>query len=182
MHDPLWGSIVLAHDSGTAARMTIAGESIPTSSIQRIGGAATRTDVPIGTRNPARLRLLIDDHDFDMHPAPGGFSRRSHRVTVTGRGHTWLFAAATPTAHRLVRGSRYTGGNEIGMFTEFEHAVTAEWTHDIRFAGIVADQEDSTPLDCSLGYLLAAAFGTGAQLMLFALFGNAVESIFPPGG
>ncbi|WP_433604888.1 hypothetical protein [Prescottella agglutinans] len=114
-----------------------------------------------------------------MRPAIGRFSRRSYRVDVTGHGHSWLFTPATATAHRLVQGSRYTGNNEIGMFTATENEVTVEWSQEVRFAGAVAGKVDSTPLDCALGYLLAAAFGTGAQLMLAAVVAGAAETLFP---
>lgn len=126
----------------------MSGESIPTSSIARTSDAAVRDDVPIGTRDGEHLRLLLDGKEFDVRPAISRFSRRSYRVDVTVHGHSWLFTPATATAHRLVQGSRYTGNNEIGVFTAAENEVTVEWSQEVRFAGAVAGKVDSTPLDC----------------------------------
>ncbi|OYD60983.1 hypothetical protein [Rhodococcus sp. OK302] len=64
------------------------------------------------------------------------------------------------------------------MFTaDDKNNVTVEWTEAIRVAGMVANKVDPTPLTCSLGYVLAASFGTGAQLMLPALFTAAADML-----
>lgn len=123
--------------------------------------------------------MTLDGNEFDVQPSLGRFSRRSYRVEVTGYGHSWLFTPASPTAHRLVQGSRYTGHNMIGMFTADDDVVTVEWAQEVRFAGAAARKVDSAPLDCALGYLLAAAFGTGAQLMLAAIVTGATGALFP---
>ncbi len=176
--DPLYGPILLERDRD-GSRVTVCGESIPTASINRTSDAAVRSDVPIGTRDGGQLRLMLGGNEFDVRPSPGRFSRRSYRVEVTGHGHSWLFTPASPTAHRLVQGSRYTGHNEIGIFTSDEDEVRVELSQEISVAGAVAHKVDSTPLDCALGYLLTAAFGTGAQLMLAAIVTGATGALFP---
>ncbi|MFF1945959.1 hypothetical protein ACFVWF_27865 [Rhodococcus qingshengii] len=178
MLDPLYGLILLEQDLD-GSRVTVFGDSVPTASIGRIGDEPVRSDVPIGTRDGKNLRLTLDGNEFDVQPSLGRFSRRSYRVEVTGHGHSWLFTPASPTAHRLVQGSRYTGHNEIGMFTRSEDDVTVEWSQEISVAGVVARKVDSVPMDCALGYLLSAAFGTGAQLMLAAVFTGAAAALFP---
>ncbi len=179
MLDSRYGSIRLQRNDGGRS-FVISGESIPTASVTRSGEHAVRTDVPIGTRDGRHLRLLIDGKGYDLDLSPGKFSRRSYRIHITGHDQAWLFTAATPHAHRLVEGTRHTGSNEIGMFTaDDEYDVVVEWTDEIRMAGVVAHKVDSTPLTCSLGYVLAASFGTGAQLMLPAIFAGAAEALFP---
>lgn len=178
MLDPLYGLILLERDCD-GSRVTVSGDSIPTASINRTSGEPMRSDVPIGTRDGGQLRLTLDGKEFDVQPSLGRFSRRSYRVVVTGHGHSWLFTPASPSAHRLVQGSRYIGHNEIGMLTMDEDEVTVEWSQEIRVAGVVARKVDSTPLDCTPGYLLAAAFGAGAQLMLAAIVTGAADALFP---
>jgi hypothetical protein len=165
-------------------RVTVSGESIPIATLERAGTAGLdpdglRKDVPIGTRHGRELRLTLDGDRYELHPGRGRFSRRSYRIGVTGRGHEWLFTPATPDSHRLVRGSRYRGDNEVAMFTTDESGITAEWSTEIRVAGVVAAAADPTPADCALGYALAAAFGTGARLMVVAIAAAASDAFFP---
>ncbi|NMM91951.1 hypothetical protein B2J88_48100 [Rhodococcus sp. SRB_17] len=176
--DSRYGSIILdRNDDGRS--FAVSGESIPTSLVIRSGTCdAVRTDVPIGTRDGRHLHLRIGGKEYDLDPSSGKFSRRSYRIRITGHDQQWLFTAATPQSHRLVEGTRYTANNEIGVFTtDDENDVTVEWTEEVRIAGMVAHKVDSTPLTCSLGYVLAASFGTGAQLMLPALFTAAADML-----
>lgn len=113
-------------------------------------------------------------------PASGSWSRRTYRVVVERPGNPWLFTAATPTEHRLVRGDSYRGGNEIGMFCETDGVVTAQWSQQVRVRKrVVVDASPATAEDCALGYLLAGAFGTGARLLGPALVAGMVNGPFP---
>lgn len=178
MWDARYGTVVVeTTDDGRG--IVVYGDDVPTASITRTGTSEIRSDVPIGTRDGQHLQLLLDGEEYAVRPGRGRFSRRSYRVRVSGHGHEWLFAPATPSSHRLVKGSGYRGDNELGMFTADEASITAEWSTEIRIAGMVAGAPDSTSSDCALGFVLAAAFGTGARLMMVAIASAAADAFFP---
>lgn len=180
VHDPLLGTVEVTRDL-VGRRFTVGGEGLPTASITRSATTApVREHVPIGTRRAADLSLVLDGEPALLRPSPGRLSRRSFRVRVECGGSRWLFTPATPDATRLVRGTRYRGDNELGMFTlDHDGDVFAEWSQDIEVLGMTARGLRPTPSEGVLGYLLSASFGTGAQLVLAAIFGEGGEMLFP---
>ncbi|GAC69783.1 hypothetical protein [Gordonia soli] len=187
--DPLFGEIVvdLDRDGGV---VRVEGESVPPGVLHRTGvdGLRTdvlRTDVPIGTRESSRLRLAVDGQQHDLRVGPGRIARRSYRIRTDGPGGVRLFAPASADAHRLIRGERYTGHDEIGRFvleessTDSSSVVVVDWSEEIRVAGAVARAAAPTPMDSTIGHLLAASFGTGARLMVVAVVSGLVDSVFP---
>ncbi|MFF1272215.1 hypothetical protein ACFVZC_02105 [Streptomyces marokkonensis] len=154
--DPLFGAvgIELDHEAGT---LGVSGGGLPTVEIRRAPGTPLETHVPIGTRDPGRLTLLVDGAEETLRPAKGFLTRRSYRVEVVSGtrqcGH--LLVPDSLGTSRLLR-----DGRRLGVFTSTgDGKVTAEWE-----TGNGAKNAPE-PYDASVGYALAAAFGTGAEPM-----------------
>lgn len=178
--DDTFGPIIVEYlTDARGASISVSGRAIPTSTLHR-SGPPRRTDTPIGSRDASLLDLVVDgDRSHRLSPSPGGYSRRSYRVVVEHSDSIRLFTAASPTTHRLVRGPRYLGSNEIGLFTSSMTEVYAEWSVEIQVAGLSAPAVTPDATDCSIGYLLAMSFGTGAKLLLPAIVSGAIEAVFP---
>lgn len=163
----------------TAGMVTLRGEHVPEAVLARTG-PKTRADVPIGTRDAHRLRLTLSGSPATILPCRGRWSRRSYRILVRSADKAWLFTAANPYEHRLVRGEKYRGNNEIGLFAATVEDVTAEWSDQVRVAGtVVVEAVAPTAEDCALGYLLAACFGTGARLLVPAVLEGLADGLMP---
>ncbi|GAC79826.1 hypothetical protein GM1_012_00990 [Gordonia malaquae NBRC 108250] len=66
------------------------------------------------------------------------------------------------------------------MFREVEGVVTAEWSKEVRIGSrVVVDAPPPMAEECALGYLLAGAFGTGAQLMGPSLVSGLMNALMP---
>jgi hypothetical protein len=177
--DSRYGSVLVDY-SDEGRTIVVTGETIPPVSLARIGEPTERrADVPIGTRDARHLHLVVDGIDYTLRPSGGRSSRRSYRVRVSGPDSSWLFTPATRRSHRLVRGRRYTRDNEIGLFTVDQGSIGVRWSHDTRGTDAMAHAGDATPLECALGYVLAAGFGTGAHLMVSAIFNGTVDILLP---
>lgn len=176
--DSRFGAIVIERvDNGRTVR--VSAEAIPTGSITRTGGARMRDDVPIGTRNPRYLRLEIDGRTYDVRPAAGRLTRRSYRIAIAGHGRSWLFAPATRHGHRLLRSEPATARAEIAVVTADRATIAARWS-DVSHTGDPSEEPlGITAEDCTLGYLLAASFGTGAQSLPMAIFRGTVDILIP---
>jgi hypothetical protein len=164
--DPLFGAVAieLDHEAGT---LGVSGGGLPPVEIRRAPGTVTESHVPIGTRDPERLTLVVGDAKETLRPAKGFLTRRSYRVeAVSGaRGCGYLLVPDSLGTSRLLRDKRL-----LGVFTSTgDGNVTVEWE-----AGIHALE----PYDASVGYALAAAFGTGAEPM-WKLTLNAVLELWP---
>ncbi|MEV7015841.1 hypothetical protein [Streptomyces sp. NPDC093991] len=155
--DALFGAveIELDHEGGT---LRVGGGGLPSVEIRRSPGTPLRTRVPIGTRGPDRLTLLVDGVQETLRPAKGFLTRRSYRVEAV--------SAARRCRHVLVPDSRDTsrllrGKRRLGVFTSAgDGKVTVTWdSTDGR------PETGAEPYDASVGYALAAAFGTGAEPM-----------------
>ncbi|MDT0454950.1 hypothetical protein RM550_04225 [Streptomyces sp. DSM 41527] len=150
--DPLFGTVDvdLDHEAGV---LVVVGDGVPRADVRRAAGTPLESHVPIGTRDPGRLTMSVDGTAVSLRPAKGFLTRGSYRVDI-GSG-------AKEYGHRLVPVSLGTSrllreGTSLGVFTSTgDGIVTAEW-------------ETGTapgPYDASVGYALAAAFGTGAEPM-----------------
>ncbi|MFJ4869488.1 hypothetical protein [Streptomyces sp. NPDC088757] len=154
--DPHFGAVAieLDHSAGTLA---VRGAGLPTVEVRRAPGTTPDTHVPIGTRDPERLTLTVDGTEETLRPAKGFLTRRSYRVEATSatRGHAYLLVPDSLDTGRLLR-----DGRPLGVFTSSgDGHVTADWEAPN------ASAHPPEPYDASMGYALAAAFGTGAEPM-----------------
>ncbi|MFG2138109.1 hypothetical protein [Streptomyces sp. NPDC048650] len=148
--DPLFGAVgvVLDHETGV---LVVDGDGVPRADVRRAAGTPLESHVPIGTRDPGRLTMSVDGTAVSLRPSKGFLTRRSYRVDA-GSG-------AKGYGHRLVPVSLGTSrllrdDTPLSVFTSTgDGNVTAEWE-----TGTVPG-----PYDASVGYALAAAFGTGAE-------------------
>lgn len=150
--DRLFGAVVieLDHEAGT---LDVSGGGLPPVEIRRVPGTALESHVPIGTRDPDRLNLLIDGVEEILRPAKGFLTRRSYRVAVVSaaRKCTYLLVPDSVGTSRLLRDRR-----RLGVFTSTgDGKVSVEWEPG----------RAPEPYDAAVGYALAAAFGTGAEPM-----------------
>ncbi|MGW7356416.1 hypothetical protein ACWGI0_07065 [Streptomyces sp. NPDC054802] len=153
-------------------RAEVSGPGIPTAQLLRTdgdradGSAAqdTRTDdvTPVGTRSARRLSLTVGGTTALLQPARGRLSRRSYRVDATVGDVTYRLVPHTLDASRLLR-----DGARLGVFqADGDAQVIAVWSDGV-----------PEPVDISVGYLLAAAFGTGAQHFLAAVVDVGAEAL-----
>jgi hypothetical protein len=126
--------------------------------------------VPVGTRDPDHLTLLVDGAKETLRPCKGFLTRRSYRVEVGSgaRECGYLLVPNSLGTSRLLRDERL-----LGIFTSTgDGNVTVEWEAE-------SDSERALePYDASVGHALAAAFGTGAEPM-WKLTLNAVLDLWP---
>ncbi|OEU90541.1 hypothetical protein DB35_05015 [Streptomyces abyssalis] len=167
--DSRFGPVVIAldHEAGT---LTVSGDGLPTVEVRRAPGTTPESQVPIGTRDPERLTLAVDVAEEALRPAKGFLTRRSYRVEVVSvtRGRRYLLVPDSLGTSRLL-----CDGWLLGVFTSSgDGNVTAEWETE-GDSGRIPD-----PYDASVGYALAAAFGTGAEPM-WKLTLNAALDLWP---
>ncbi|MEV8306864.1 hypothetical protein AB0P36_05740 [Streptomyces flavidovirens] len=166
------GPVAITLDTANG-RVEVAGPGIPTALLLRTDGNlsdngpsdSSRTDgvTPVGTRSARRLALTVGDTTALLVPARGHLSRRSYRVDATVAGITYRLVPHTLAESRLLR-----DGAGLGVFqADGDAQVVAVWSE-----GTVPD-----PVDISVGYALAAAFGTGAQHFLAAVVDMGAEAL-----
>ncbi|MFC8844979.1 hypothetical protein ACFT8Q_33520 [Streptomyces griseoincarnatus] len=111
--DPLFGEmeIQLDHAGGT---LRVSGGGLPTVEIRRSPDTEVATHVPIGTRDPGRLTLLVDGVEETLRPAKGFLSRRSYRVEAVSatRERRYVLVPDSTDTSRLLRDKR-----RLGVFT-----------------------------------------------------------------
>lgn len=167
--DPIFGAfgIELDHEAGT---LVVNGGRLRPVEIRRAPGTALESHVPIGTRDPERLTLVIGGAEETLRPSKGFLTRRSYRVEVVSaaRGCGYLLVPDSLGTSRLLRDGRL-----LGVFTSTgDGNVSAEWK-------VESDARRALePYDASVGYALAAGFGTGAEPM-WKLSLNAVLELWP---
>ncbi|MFF7607534.1 hypothetical protein [Streptomyces parvulus] len=166
--DPLFGTvhITLDHEAGT---LTVSGDGLPRVEIRRSAGTPAESHVPIGTRAPECLVLSVDGVDENLRPAKGFLTRRSYRVAAGSavRGNGYLLVPDSLGTSRLLR-----DGRRLGLFTSTgDGKVSAEWEE-------AEGGARPEPHDATVGYGLAAAFGTGAEPM-WKLTLNALLELWP---
>ncbi|MFD7555834.1 hypothetical protein ACFV9E_15025 [Streptomyces sp. NPDC059835] len=154
--DPLFGAvrIELDHEVGT---LGVSGDGLPPVDIRRAPNTVPESHVPIGTRDPERLTLLVDGAEETLRLSKGFLTRRSYRVEVVSgaRECSYLLVPDSLGTSRLLRDGRL-----LGVFTSSgDGRVSADWE------AVGESERVRDPYDTSVGYGLAAAFGTGAEPM-----------------
>ncbi|WP_406343732.1 hypothetical protein [Streptomyces sp. NBC_00648] len=134
-------------DAGT---VTVSGEGLPAVALRRTGGKAN-DHTPVGTRDAGLLTLAVDGEPARISIAKGRLTRRSYRVDVRCGTAKYRLAPDSIAGSRLVRDGRRLGT----LMCDGDGRVEADWH----------DGAKVLPLDVSMGYALAAGFGTGAQPM-----------------
>ncbi|MFD3543056.1 hypothetical protein ACFWUQ_26665 [Streptomyces sp. NPDC058662] len=160
--DTLFGAITVRRQGQD--RIDVQGGAIPPATLRRRTGPPADPAIAIGTRDPALLTLLVDGRPTDLRPAKGRLSRRSYRVEATCDGARYRLVPDSLTTSRLTR-----GGVHLGDFS---------CDGDERPGAVWKDGPDIRPADAAIGYVLASAFGTGAQ-PLWMMLTDAVAEALP---
>jgi hypothetical protein len=151
--DPRFGKLTVRIDDDDAL-VRVEGAVIPLAELRRQDDAAPDRYSPIGSRDGAHLVMCISGEPAQISPARGNLSRNSYRVDVHhGETHYRLI----PTSE--LDSGLFRNGTRIATMYADGKRVSAEWHK--------GQQVD--PVDASVGYLLAASFGTGAQHILLTL-------------
>ncbi|MGK5732039.1 hypothetical protein [Streptomyces sp. URMC 124] len=161
--DDRFGEITVLLDSD-AGRLEVRGGSIPPAVVERAAGAETDVHVPVGTRNGAHLVMTVGGGAVRLAPRKGKLSRRSYAVVVVRDGITYRLVPDSLDGSRLLKDRRHIGDFSSGG----DGWVLAAWK----------EGADVAPADASVGYALAAAFGTGGQPM-WMMAVEAVTDLFP---
>ncbi|MFJ5807100.1 hypothetical protein [Streptomyces sp. NPDC093093] len=162
LEDTRFGAITVRLEG--QERVEIEGPGIPPVSLVRAPGSEADPQIRIGTRDPEHLTLTIDGRTSPLLPAKGRLTRSSYRVEVEHEGARYVLVPDSVPGSRLTR-----DGTHLGDFTaDGDALVIAEWQEHV----------DLRPLDASVGYALAAAFGTGAQPMWMMIV-DGVSSALP---
>ncbi|MFE0600778.1 hypothetical protein ACFW2T_26295 [Streptomyces sp. NPDC058892] len=162
IEDTRFGGITVHQDG--QLRLEVDGEGIPSVVLERDPASEADAQIAIGTRDAAFLTLRIDGREAELKPAKAGLGRRSYRVDVEFEGVRYRLVPDSIPSSRLIR-----DGAHIGDFSsDGDELVLAEWRED----------EEVRPLDASVGYALASAFGTGGQPMWMMIV-DGVSSALP---
>ncbi|MGW0391259.1 hypothetical protein ACWDYJ_10210 [Streptomyces sp. NPDC003042] len=160
--DTHFGAITVRQDGQD--RIEVDGEGIPRVTLERDPESQVDPRTAIGTRDPARLTMRIDGREVELKPAKGGLSRRSYRVDVKYDGADYRLVPDSVPSSRLTR-----DGLRIGDFSsDGDELVIAEWK----------EGAEVRPVDASIGYALASAFGTGGQPM-WMMIADGVSGALP---
>lgn len=162
--DQIFGEIVIRIDSGSGF-VDVRSSAIPVATLLRRGGTKAHPDTRIGCRNERDLTLRIGGTEARIAPASAGISRRSYRVDVEIHSVAYRLVPDGPGSSALSRNGRRIGR----MWADHDGGAWAEWIHFRRLesndASLVTEHieyGDVQPTDATIGYLLAAAYGTGA--------------------
>ncbi|MET9320757.1 hypothetical protein ABZX75_11305 [Streptomyces sp. NPDC003038] len=162
IEDTRFGGITIRQDGQD--RIEVEGEGIPHVVLERDPESEVDPRTAIGTRDPARLTMRIDGLEVGLIPGKGGLSRRSYRVDVEYDGARYRLVPDSVPTSRLTR-----DGAHIGDFSsDGDEVVIAEWK----------EGAELRPVDASIGYALASAFGTGGQPMWMMIV-DGVSSALP---
>lgn len=157
-HDPLHGALTVSFNRENGV-LVVHGPAIPRVRITRDWRAGQDKDVPIGTRVAKELTIHVDDDIATLLPGPAGITRRSHAVDVRCKDATYQLVPESCLRSQLTR-----NGQCIGRFrTRLSGRAQATWL----------PEADVHPLDVSIGYALAVAFGTGGTPAWMASIGEA---------
>ncbi|MFH8787204.1 hypothetical protein [Streptomyces roseoverticillatus] len=139
----------------------VLGDAIPPATVDRAPEAGTENHVPIGTRDGDHLTMTVDGEPVALVPGKGKLSRRSYAVDVTRDGVVYRLVPDSIAGSRLLK-----DGQHLGDFSsDGDGRVLAEWK----------EGAEVSPADASVGYALAAAFGTGGQPMWMMAIEAAAE-------
>ncbi|CAM5487562.1 hypothetical protein [Streptomyces abikoensis] len=149
VEDPAFGPVRIRVD-GDEGIAEVTGDGIPPAVLRRALKTLPRTSVPIGTRDAAALTLTIGGAPAGLSPGKGRFTRRSYAVVATYERHTYRLVPRGDVFSRLT-----LDGTPLGDFTSPGHGHPGRATWKPRAKVL--------PQDAAIGYVLAAAFGTGAE-------------------
>ena len=135
---------VLAAVAGSAAEITRHGDH-------------ERAEVPIGTRDPNRLTLIVDGVRARITPGAARYSRRSYRVEA------WVADVHYVLQPEADGSTLSADGVERGFFPEVDQP--AAWL------------PGATLTDAVVGYALSAAFGVKARSLYDTLFSAARDPV-----
>ncbi|MFC4516395.1 MULTISPECIES: hypothetical protein [Streptomyces] len=158
--DPLYGSIAVSFNREGGV-VDVFNPDIPRVRIARSWQAKRNKDVPIGTRDAKELTISVEDTPAVIKPNAARTSRRFHDVSVQCTDVTYQYVTDTLRWSRLLR-----NGVCVGRFrTRISARVLAQWE----------PTAETRPLDASVGYALAAAFGTGGTPAWLTAISDALE-------
>ncbi|MFD3517382.1 hypothetical protein [Streptomyces sp. NPDC058657] len=163
LDDTLFGAVTVAIDPHR--RITVSGPAIPRTDLVRTGGIdGADTYSAIGTRSAAALTLTVADSPAAIRPGRGRFRRATYKVDATHEGTRYRLTPTSIATSTLTR-----DGTVLGEFTaDGDERVLAAWHPDAA----------PRPVDASVGYTLAAAYGTGGQPMWMTLI-DVVTDLIP---
>lgn len=145
--DDRFGEVTVRIDS-EGGLVEVRGPSLPPARLRRgVDGRVDRYS-RIGSRDRAHLTLRVGDAEAVIAPAPGGVTRRSYRVDARVHSVAYRLVPNGPSTSALRRDRAQIGT----LVADEDGGVTAIW----------ATSPTVRPTDAAVGYLLAAAFGTGA--------------------
>ncbi|RSS79423.1 hypothetical protein EF918_17520 [Streptomyces sp. WAC06614] len=161
--DEIFGviEVLLDTEGGT---VNVRGPGLPDALLTRAAQARPNRYAPIGTRDGSHLSLTIDSRSAAVAPARAWLPRRSYRVDTRAGSTRYRLTPCSPAASKLLKGKK-----RIGEFSSRgDGSVTATWRQNVH----------PTPQDAAMGYLLAAAFGTGSR-PLGDLLLDALDALLP---
>ncbi|MFD3699415.1 hypothetical protein ACFWUZ_25320 [Streptomyces sp. NPDC058646] len=162
VEDTRFGGITVRQEG--QARIEVDGGGIPRVTLERDPAAEADPQIAIGTRDPGLLTLRIDGREARLTPAKATLTRRSYRVDVEYEGARYRLVPDSVPSSRLTR-----DGVHLGDFScDGDEMVIAEWKEGV----------EVEPVDASVGYALASAFGTGAQ-PLWMMLTDAITDALP---
>jgi hypothetical protein len=144
---------------GRIAAVAVAGDATTNAVVERVGEPRIAKHVPIGTRQVAHLRMRVNEVAAELRPGLGRYARGTYKVTVVHNGATYRLRPRNAYTSRLNR-----DGMRLGDFRRTSDGVVhVDWFE--------RNRDSVTPTDAAVGYVLAAAFGTGAQYFLVMVLG-----------
>ncbi|MFJ4874129.1 hypothetical protein ACIP93_02740 [Streptomyces sp. NPDC088745] len=162
LDDPLFGAVTVTVETHT--RVTVSGPGLPRTVLIRVpGDDAPDAHIGIGTRDAAALALTVDGVPAGIAPGRGRLRRSTYKVDATHAGTRYRLVPASLGTSAFLRDSTV-----LGEFTaDGDATVLVEWREDAA----------PRPADASVGYALAAAYGTGGQPMWMTLVDVVTELI-----
>jgi len=149
--DDRWLGVLTIVTDSDAGQILVTGPDVPTMDLHRVPGARSSELIPIGTRRGEDLVLTVGGVPATIRPGPGRLRRRSHDVEVD-IGTLRFRARNGPRSSTLLR-----NGRDLGEL--YLHRVDGDLTAVVDWS----DDGDTVTPDAVIGYVLAIAFGTGAD-------------------
>ncbi|MGW1145409.1 hypothetical protein ACWD6I_10195 [Streptomyces sp. NPDC002454] len=160
--DLLFGEIAVRIEG--QERVTVSGANIPTAVLERDPSCEVDPQIAIGTRDAAHLTLTLDGAPVALRPGKGRFRRSTYRVRTSHQGVTHVLVPDSIPSSRFTRDKVHLAD----FSNDGDEIVIVEWR----------EGASPEPVDAALGYLLAAAFGTGGSPAWMMLV-DAVSAALP---
>lgn len=147
--DAFFGELEIRTDDHTGS-IEITGPEVPAVAIRRSSGAEVDRFVPVGSRRPADLEMLVGGEPATIVPEPGKWTRGSYRVRVVTQDGEYLFKPNSIATTQLRR-----DGTKLADFSmdDDEGDFIVYW---------IQTRERVLSADAAIGYALSVAFRTGA--------------------